>query len=376
MPVDKTVIIIGGGLAGLTSALHLNKIGIDVMVIEKSSYPHHKVCGEYISNEVLPYLKWLNLDISGLDTTTINKFQMSTSRGQTATCTLPQGGFGISRYALDFFLFTHLQGRKVKIIKDSVEEINFENDSFAVKTLAGDVFTSKHVLGAFGKRTNLDVKMKRNFTKQKAPFLAIKAHYSGAFDNDLVALHNFDGGYCGVSKVENNLINICYLAGYDSFKKHKSFDAYQENVLKRNPYLKEILDKSKMVFEEPLAISQVSFKDKKKVENHVLMIGDTAGLIHPLCGNGMAMAIHSAKIASQLITEFEQGKICLRKELERLYTSRWNKLFGTRIRMGRIISSILQNPKMANLLLSVLANSPFLLRQIIKRTHGNPINNE
>jgi flavin-dependent dehydrogenase len=38
------------------------------------------------------------------------------------------------------------------------------------------------------------------------------------------------------------------------------------------------------------------FQQKKKLENHILMIGDTAGLIHPLCGNGMAMAIHSAKI--------------------------------------------------------------------------------
>jgi len=40
-----------------------------------------------------------------------------------------------------------------------------------------------------------------------------------------------------------------------------------------------------------------------------LMIGDTAGLIHPLCGNGMAMAIHSAKIASELIGDFYANRI-------------------------------------------------------------------
>jgi hypothetical protein len=53
-------------------------------------------------------------------------------------------------------------------------------------------------------------------------------------------------------------------------------------------------------FEKPLTISQVSFEEKK-CENHIIMIGD-AGLIHPLCGNGMAMAIHSAKLARKYNT--------------------------------------------------------------------------
>lgn len=57
------VIIIGGGLAGLSSAIHLSKHDLSVLVIEKNSYPKHKVCGEYISNEVLPYLDYLEIDV-------------------------------------------------------------------------------------------------------------------------------------------------------------------------------------------------------------------------------------------------------------------------------------------------------------------------
>ena len=62
----KKVLIIGGGLAGLTAAIHLRKLNIPVTLIEKNAYPKHKVCGEYISNEVLPYLKWLNISIEAL----------------------------------------------------------------------------------------------------------------------------------------------------------------------------------------------------------------------------------------------------------------------------------------------------------------------
>ncbi|MFQ3174733.1 MAG: flavin-dependent dehydrogenase, partial [Flavobacterium sp.] len=66
MKRNASVIIIGGGLAGLTAAIHLSKIGVSVILIEKNEFPKHKVCGEYISNEVLPYFNWLDLKISEL----------------------------------------------------------------------------------------------------------------------------------------------------------------------------------------------------------------------------------------------------------------------------------------------------------------------
>ena len=39
------IIIVGGGLAGLASAIHLSKKGLSVLLIEKNEYPKHKVCG-------------------------------------------------------------------------------------------------------------------------------------------------------------------------------------------------------------------------------------------------------------------------------------------------------------------------------------------
>jgi flavin-dependent dehydrogenase len=49
------------------------------------------------------------------------------------------------------------------------------------------------------------------------------------------------------------------------------------------------------------------------------MVGDSVGMIHPLCGNGMAMAIHSAKILSELLGDFFR-KIESRAALEKKYT--------------------------------------------------------
>jgi flavin-dependent dehydrogenase len=369
---DTEVIIIGGGLAGLTSAIHLSKLGFSVIVIEKNSYPKHKVCGEYISNEVLPYFDWLKINIEELKPTRIKNLQFSSESGRTIETKLPLGGFGISRYTLDFTLYKKALSQNCEIIENQVNEVHFIDNHFEVHLASGKILTSKVVLGGFGKRSNLDVKMKRNFLQKKSPWLGVKSHYQGEFDESVVGLHNFKGGYCGVSKVENNLLNICYLTNFKSFKKYKNIEEFQEKVVSQNPHLKSILQNSTSVFEKPLTISQICFEKKKNIENHILMMGDTAGLIHPLCGNGMAMAIHSAKLASEQAIEFLIGKIS-RPEMENNYSSNWNKNFKKRLWYGRILGSILEHSKLSETLTTLITYVPFLLPIIIKKTHGKEI---
>jgi flavin-dependent dehydrogenase len=370
---QSKIVIIGGGLAGLTAAIHLRKLNIPVTLIEKNSYPKHKVCGEYLSNEVLPYWQWLNISIEDLKPTHLNQLQFSTVSGKTINTTLPMGGFGISRYALDDYLYQKAIAVGCEMIHESVEKIHFSNDVFTITTSTERIIKSEIVLGAFGKRSNIDIQLNRNFIQQKSPWLAVKAHYEGHFTDEVVGLHNFKGGYCGVSKIEDNRINICYLASYETFKKHKDSDVYQKEVLEQNPYLKDIFQSTKLLFDKPLTISQISFEPKLPVENHILMIGDTAGLIHPLCGNGMAMAIHSAKIAAEVIDDFFKDKIKSRTALEQIYTQHWNKKFKKRLRTGRVLANILLKPKLSDIAFRIVMIAPFLLPMIIKKTHGKPI---
>lgn len=224
MRSETEILIIGGGLAGLTAALHLNKLGLNVTLIEKDTYPHHKVCGEYISNEVLPYFEWLGLDIENLAPTSISDLLFTSLSGKSIQTKLPLGGFGLSRYTMDHYLYTELIRRKVNVIHDRVVEINFAQNKFTIVT-ANHSFVAAYVIGAYGKRSAIDIKLNRSFINKRSPYLAVKAHYKADFPNNLVSLHNFQGGYCGVSKVENDRLNICYLANYERFKKHKNLQA-------------------------------------------------------------------------------------------------------------------------------------------------------
>ena len=370
--MDKTdpIVIVGAGLAGLTAAIHLSKIGHAVTLIEKNSFPKHKVCGEYISNEVMPYLDWLGVNPEILNPTKIDSIVFSTLKGKTITTNLPLGGFGISRYALDHFLCRKATEQHCTILQETVIDITFDQDAFTLELSNGAILKSAIVLGAYGKRSNIDHKLQRNFIRKKSPWLAVKGHYTGNFSNHVVGLHNFKGGYCGVSKVENNIINICYIANYKSFKTFKSIEEYEEKVIRKNPQLLAVFENSKPVFDKPLTISQISFDSKRPVDKHILMIGDSSGMIHPLCGNGMAMAIRSAKIAAELCHDFCSNTIRSREEFEKQYVNIWNKNFKARLSTGRILAAILERQTLSEWLMGVVIKFPVLLPEIIKRTHG------
>lgn len=370
---DTDVLIIGGGLAGLIAGIHLAQNGLRVLLLEKHPYPRHKVCGEYISNEVLPYLNHLGLSIDELNPTRIERFLMSTVAGKPIRCSLPLGGFGVSRYTLDHFLARKAVSAGVDIRQVEVMDALFDTDAFSVTDSLQTTYTARIVIGAYGKRSLLDKKLQRTFDQGESSWLGVKAHYRASFPNDLVALHNFEGGYCGLSQVENGIVNACYLANYRRFKEVKNIDAFQQQVLSKNPFLRDFFSSATPLFDKPLTISQISFARKKPVENHMLMCGDTAGLIHPLCGNGMAMAIHSAKLVSELIIQYFTGEIATRPTLEKQYAAAWSGEFKSRLATGRIVQSVLSSPRFTSVLLKGLSQTSSLLPLIIRQTHGRPM---
>lgn len=383
MPHDADVVIIGGGLAGLVAGIHLSQKKFRVILIEKQAYPHHKVCGEYVSNEVLPYLDQLGVSVDELNPSRISRFQLSTASGQSVESKLPLGGFGISRYQLDNFLYQHAVRAGVRFLQTQAETILFQDNQFMVNTADGQEHTAAVVVGAYGKRSLLDKQLHRAFIQQASPWLGVKAHYRADIPDDLVSLHNFEGGYCGLSKVEDGIVNACYLANYASFKPYKNVAAFQEQVLERNPFLRRFFASATPLFDKPLVISQISFAKKQPVSNHVLMCGDTAGLIHPLCGNGMAMAIHSAKILSELIETYYQPQAFDRATfdratfdraaLEKQYTLAWTNEFNKRLTAGRALQYVLQSPFATSIVMKGVQLTPGILPLIIKQTHGNPL---
>ena len=156
----------------------------------------------------------------------------------------------------------------------------------------------------------------------------------------------------------------------DKFK-HISIEEMERQVLWKNPFLKKLFSESEFLLDKPEVINEINFEPKKPVENHILMAGDAAGLITPLCGNGMAMAIHSAKIASECVISYLEN-VQSREEMEKNYTKQWNDHFQKRMQTGKQLSKLLLNQSMSRILMKVLLKFPNLLPLIIRKTHGKP----
>ncbi|WP_026950653.1 NAD(P)/FAD-dependent oxidoreductase [Algoriphagus mannitolivorans] len=364
------VAILGGGLAGLVSAHLLAQSGQKVMLFEKKSYPFHRVCGEYLSAEVLGFLEKQRLLPEGLDLPRISEFEYSDTNGKTEYISLDQGGIGVSRFVLDEWMAKRARESGAFMEEGvQVEEVDFlpKEDRFCITLNDGREFFANHVLGAFGKRSKLDKSMSRSFITQRSPYIGVKYHIRTDFDKSRVALHNFEGGYCGINAVEEGKYNLCYLGLSKHSKKFGSIEAMEREVLWKNPKLKHLWMESEFLFEKPEVISEISFEPKAPVENHVLMIGDAAGLITPLCGNGMAMAIRSGFMASELLMQNLS-----RPQLEQAYQKAWTQEFAFRLWVGRQSQKLFGSGKTSFLGRILIGQFPFLARQIIQKTHGKP----
>ncbi len=306
------IAIVGGGLAGLSLSIQLAQKNYQVCLFEKEIFPFHKVCGEYISMESWDFLIGLGLPLEEWNLPRIHQLYISSPNGESILEKLPLGGFGISRHKLDSSLAEIAKFVGVHLYENTkVYDIDFENDGHHIHTSAG-VFNAKLACACYGKRSNLDVKWKRKFliAGESLNHVGVKYHVKTDLPEHQIALHNFRGGYCGISKIENDKYCLCYITRSDNLKiNNNSIPEMEEKILKQNPRLRELLENLNIMYKEPLTIAQISFAKKTQVENHVLFIGDAAGMITPLCGNGMSMALHASKIASEIIVAFLETQI-------------------------------------------------------------------
>ena len=198
------IAIIGGGLGGLSLAILLAKQGYKVILFEKNTYPFHKVCGEYISNESRSFVERLGVPLNALGVSEIDNLTITTSGGKQLHSPLTLGGFGISRYTLDSTLADIAIKEGVALLTNTrVDDVVYKNDCFEI-SYGNKTTTAQLAAGAYGKRSNLDIKLQRPFAtiKNTASDNYVGVKYHVTFDNfpeNKIELHNFKDGYCGMS---------------------------------------------------------------------------------------------------------------------------------------------------------------------------------
>jgi 2-polyprenyl-6-methoxyphenol hydroxylase-like FAD-dependent oxidoreductase len=244
-----------------------------------------------------------------------------------------------------------------------VRAIEQQSTGFVLQTEAGN-FHAHRAAGSWGRRSVLYKQV------PKTPnFVGVKWHLQGEMPDDLIALHNFEGGYAGLSRIEAGRTCFCYLVNSRRLKQAGSIAALEQAICRENPFLEGQLQALSPVWDEPLTISQVSFSPKSTSHQGVFLLGDAAGSIAPLAGNGMSMALHAAHLLHQQLEKVRNGHLS-ENQLAAAYDRAWKKQFSLRTAVSYRIQGLFGRNTLTTPLLHAVSAAPFLGRQLMKLTHG------
>lgn len=367
------IAIMGGGIAGLALSIDLKMRGYSVVVIEKGSYPRHKVCGEYISMESYNYLFHICPALVTLSFPLITKFKLSSTSGRLFQTKLDLGGFGISRYLLENLLYADAKKCGVVfMLKCKAMDIKYNpaGDDYFITTSDKNV-NSVLVCNSTGRKSAFETKL-RDTQTQETNYIGIKYHVKLERDSDFVEIHNFPGGYCGISAIEENKSCLCYIVNSKKLNSvHNSIPELEKTYLFQNPQLKQIFSTAEFLFKEPVTISGINFKIKKPFADGVFYLGDAAGSIAPVTGNGMSMALRSAARLAETVDYFFL-KLISKKQLVNIYSGYWKLEFSDRVKLSRHFQKLSEYPLLTNISIALFNPFPVLAKKIIRRTHGLP----
>ncbi len=378
------VAVIGGGLAGCSAAIRLAQYGKSVVLCEAQSYPHHKVCGEFLSPECGILLKELGLTaaLQAVKPAQIHSASIIAPNGTTWTNTFHGAGIGISRYTLDHLMAEQAITCGVNLrTTTTVTDVqgNLESGfSVSIRNALGQqTIKAKTVIGAQGKRSNLDRKLERDFFKNPQPFMGLKAHFRGSLPTGELHLYPFLGGYCGMSEIENGLINVCLLVRQDIFQSASqpspaSVEPFIVWMSQQNPALGKWFNGAERVYESWLSISQIPFVSKQVLVNDILMAGDSAGLIAPVAGDGMGMALQTGLMAADMLERYLNNQLSA-ADVRKKYSKLWWRTFGMRLRLSRVLQAVMLRPDWLTPGLRVMNALPILGRLLVTHTRDSQL---
>jgi flavin-dependent dehydrogenase len=371
--------IIGAGPAGCSAAIFLARQGFRVALVEAEGIGREKLCGEFLSPECRGLLTQLGLEdrIRSLQPADIHTARLTAPGGATCEIPLPETGWGLSRSALDAILWqgatsAGAHGLQRTQVRNVVGDLR---KGFVLDTTSGTV-SARTVIAAHGRRATLDRVLDRAFMRRRQPFVAIKAHFAGPELHRRVELHFFPGGYCGLAEIEGGRVNLCMLVREPLFRslarsRREPVEAFVNWMRGQNSEVREWLDRARRVDSCWLSVAQIPFAAKRAVEREILMAGDSAGLIVPLAGDGIAMALQSGVMAARQCASFLRGE---RSPLEMTqgYGDEWERAFGERVRLGRVLHSLVLQPWLVGPAVRALDRAPLLAKYLVRHTRAQP----
>ncbi|HLG14583.1 MAG TPA: FAD-dependent monooxygenase [Blastocatellia bacterium] len=383
------VIVVGGGPGGSSAAICLAEQGLRVLVLEEKRMPREKLCGEFITSECLPTLSRLGVmdGVLAAGAERITRLALNVSSGPPVSARLDEisksagWALSLSRARFDQILFDRARDAGAECLERvAVRECSYDGATpdgvEAISLPAGRSlkFNAHFIVDASGRNSRLTVNRTERVAGSRGSRLyAMKAHLSGVEGiEDQVELHFFRQGYGGLSRVENGLVNLCFIAGERVVKEAGGAPL---EVLRRtmmtSPLAGERLARAEVVGKW-LTAGPLSFGKRRLSQSGVIAVGDASGMIDPFTGTGIQIALRTGELAADAIVRHiaNRGADGLVQRVLASYAADYQAEFGNRIAVAGILRRVALTPGVANVAARILALVPAFAVHLLRATRA------
>jgi len=357
------VIVVGAGPAGSTVGYYLASSGLDVLVLEKTSFPREKVCGDGLTPRAVKALAAMGVPIGDRDGWQRHKGLRIIGGGGRIELDWPDlssyPGYGLVRARTDFdqLLARHAEKAGAKVLEGVAVDGPVLDDRTGritgVTTKQGERFRAPLVVAADGNSSRLSVSMGLHKREDRPLGVAVRTYYTSPRHKDeyLEAwLDLWDGssllpGYGWIFGMGDGTSNV----GVGLLNTSTGFGDIDYRVLLKKwlagmPAEWGFTEENRT---QPIrgAALPMGFNRTPHYTNGMLLAGDAGGMVNPFNGEGIAYAMESGELAARVITQaLARPTAADRERVLQTYPKQLKDAYGGYYTLGRVFVELIGKP--------------------------------
>ena len=350
--MEYDVIVSGAGPSGSTTAAFLGKAGIKTLLLEKNKFPRDKACGDAIANEV-EVINNLGIKngIENLPNFKTYGVTFSSPNGKSISIPFNNFGYICKRIDLDNLIFETAKNTEIDIVENFTTKEAIIEDGF-IKGVKGineqdeEVeYRAKIVIGADGAHSPIAKSAELLNLDPKHTITAVRSYYTGIKDlSSHIELHFIDDvvpGYFWVFPLGDGRANVGLGMTIKDFRKKnwnmkdKMFEILDNNSLFKERFKDAKLEEGSL---KGWTLPAASIR-RKSYGNGLMLVGDAAGLIDPLLGDGITAAMRSGELAAKQAKKALEENDFSEKQFKNYEDNVWNEMgkkFATSYKIQRL----------------------------------------